>query len=59
MQKVVVGFLLILLSGCLIEEKHYHGCDGKTEIKEPDTVEEKDSKEFFDLFEEVTATSDK
>ena len=48
MQKVVVGILLILLSGCLIEEKHYHGCDGKTEIKEPDTVEEKDSKEFFE-----------
>ena len=63
MQKVVVLLLCLLLSGCLIEEKKYYGCDVDSEtdppsdtIEMPETSTETDTKKFLDMFEEVTAT---
>ena len=63
MKKLITLLLVLSLSGCLIEEKHYHGCDvdSKTDpsadtIDVPDTATDTDAKEFFDLFEEATAT---
>ena len=66
MKKLITLLLVLSLSGCLIEEKNYYGCDSdsKTDpsadtIEMPETSTDTDAKEFFDLFEEATATSDK
>ena len=63
MQKVVVLLLCLLLSGCLIEEKNYYGCDADSKIdtsadtiEMPETSTTTDAKEFLDMFEEVTQT---
>ena len=66
MQKLVVLLLCFVLSGCLIEEKKYYGCDEDTkccagdddlDVKMPDDASETDAKEkFLDMFEEVTET---
>jgi len=63
MKKLIVILLCLLLSGCLIEEKKYYGCDGdsKTDtsadtIEMPETSTETDAKKFLDMFEEVTQT---
>ena len=62
MKKLITLLLVLSFSGCLIEEKNYYGCDGKTKIdpssdtiEMPETSTETDAK-FFDLFEEATAT---
>lgn len=53
---------MLSLSGCLIEEKNYYGCDADSRtdppsdtIEMPDTATDTDA-EFFDLFEEATST---
>lgn len=65
MQKLVVILLCLLLSGCLIEEKHYHGCDEDTkccasdedlDVKAHEEAVDSAEKDFLDLFEEVTDT---
>ncbi len=65
MKKVIIFLLAsLLLTGCLIEEKHY-ACDGDAKccagpddldiMEHNDAVEDAD-KDFADLFEEVTDT---
>jgi len=62
MKKLIVILLCLLLSGCLIEEKKYYGCDADSRTDPPsDTIEmpetsTKTDTEFLDMFEEVTAT---
>ena len=62
MKKLITLLLVLSLSGCLIEEKNYYGCDADSRtdppsdtIEMPDTATDTDA-EFFDLFEEATST---
>jgi hypothetical protein len=68
LNKAIVVCLSFLLVGCLVEEKHYHGCDAditccmpedvKEDVEEDikEDIEDSDAKDFLDLFEEVSAT---
>ena len=57
MKKLITLLLVLSLSGCLIEEKKYYGCDADSKTDPPsDTVEMPDSSTETDMPEEVTDT---
>ncbi len=65
MNKAIIICLSFLVVGCLVEEKHYHGCDAditccmpEDTITDPSDVPDTttDTKDFLDLFEEVSET---